>query len=574
MTVCNAPWSERGAVARDMGTQPIIEISGLSVGFRTRNGAIHEILKSVDLHVNPGEAVGLVGESGSGKSTVALAAMGYLRSGLQQVAGQVRFKGQDVFAMSRAALEDMRGGELALIPQNAGQALTPTMRVGPQLAEALRLHRGLEARQAQDMAAQLVEQVRLPDPDAILRRYPHEMSGGQQQRVGIAMALAGRPKALLLDEPVTGLDVTTQIHVLDLLRDLALSEGMAMLMVSHDLGVIAHCCSRVAVMRSGEKLVDEATASVLRTPRHPYARALLDATPRLTPVSAARVAAASAPRAEDTRPEMLRISDLGLSYAKPRFWRAGTPPPLTVEGIDAVLHKGATLGLVGESGSGKSTILKALAGLIAPVKGQVTLAGGAPLPPALHQRSQDQLRRIQMIFQNPDQALNPRMSAADILGQPLRLYFGKTGQAARDAAAALLDQVRLPAGYLDRLPGQLSGGEKQRLAIARAFASDPDIVLCDEITSALDVSVQATVLDLLADLKREKQTTYVFVAHDLAVVQELADQVMVLKNGRICEAGPVDAVYGAPQHPYTRALFDAVLEPDPPGDTGADPVAR
>lgn len=538
---------------------PIIDIAGLSIGFRTRSGEVREVLRKVDLQVAPGETVGLVGESGSGKSTLALAAMGYLRPGLNRLEGTARFNGQDVFDLARPALEGLRGGELALIPQNAGQALTPTMRVGTQLIEAIRLHRNLTGREAEALSEHLVEQVQLPDPKAILRRYPHEMSGGQQQRVGIAMALAGQPRALILDEPTTGLDVTTQIHILDLLRDLGDTEGMAMLMVSHDLGVIGHCCTRVAVMRSGEKLVDRDALHVLSAPEHPYARALLAATPRLHEM---RVDAAKTPQATTTA-EALRIDNLGLSYDGGRRWPflGGADGPMTVEGVNVALPRGQTLGLVGESGSGKSTILKAIAGLIAPQCGKITMGGDTALPPRAGQRSSDQLRRIQMIFQNADEALNPRQSAAEILAQPLQLYFGMDHTAMRRRAGELLDQVRLPETYLDRMPGQLSGGEKQRLAIARAFAAEPDIVLCDEITSALDVSVQATVLELLTNLKRERQTTYVFVSHDLAVVQDLADQVVVLKAGRICESGPVEQVYSAPQHDYTKRLFEAVLDP-------------
>ncbi|MEM8536750.1 MAG: ATP-binding cassette domain-containing protein, partial [Pseudomonadota bacterium] len=330
----------------------------------------------------------------------------------------------------------------------------------------------------------------------------------------------------------------------------------AMLLVSHDLGVIGHCCQQVAVMYNGEKLLEAPCQQVLTNPGHPYAEALLQATPRIKPV------VKNMAQETDATPA-LTLRDLALCYRTPGWFsrRFGQETPLTVEGVSLDLAQGETVGLVGESGSGKSTILKAIAGLLPPVSGQIVLGRDGDLPPLVRQRSHDHLRRVQMIFQNADLALNPRQTVAEILAQPLRLYFSMTGAQIRQRGAELLDQVRLPAAYLDKLPGQLSGGEKQRVAIARAFAAEPEIVLCDEITSALDVSVQATVLELLQDLKRERGTSYIFVSHDLAVVQALSDKVMVLQHGRVCEAGRVADVYGDPQHSYTRKLFDAVLEP-------------
>lgn len=545
-----------------MTDAPLIRMSDLSIGFHTRSGHLFNVLKGVNLDVHRGETVGIVGESGSGKSTLALATMGFLKPGLHKTAGNVLFHDDDVFAMSRLALEDMRGGNLGLIPQNSGQALTPTMRIGGQLCEALALHCKLDRQACGTRAESLLQQVRLQNVKAIMRRYPHELSGGQQQRVAIAMALAGEPEALVLDEPTTGLDVTTQIHILDLLRDLAAERNMATIMVSHDLGVIGRCCQRVLVMLKGEVVQNAPVHQVLCMPAHPYAKQLLDATPRLQPVSAIP----APPVPERTEDEVLRLTDVGLSYREPnlieRLFKTDALP-LTVEGVNVSLSQGETLGLVGGSGSGKSTILKAIAGILPPQRGQITLADGEVLPARIEQRSATHLRRIQLIFQNADKALNPRQTAQTILAQPLQLYFGMKGQDLRDRAVELLERMRLDASYLDRFPGQMSGGEKQRLAVARAFAAEPEIVLCDEVTSALDVSVQASVMELLQDLKREKKTTYVFVSHDLAVVQQLADQVVVLKQGRVCEQGTAHAIYGNPQHDYTKQLFEAVLEPEP-----------
>lgn len=539
---------------------PIIDIRNLSVGFTARAGHTQEVLKSVSIAVKPGETLGIVGESGSGKSTLALAAMGYMKPGLRKLGGDVLFDGQEVFDKSLRQLEGLRGGKLGLIPQSSGQALTPTMRIGKQIIEALQLHCDLPAAECASRAEELLSQVRLPNVPAIMKRFPHELSGGQQQRVAIAMALAGEPNALVLDEPTTGLDVTTQKQILDLVQDLARERNMAMMLVSHDLGVIARCCDRVAVMYYGEIVLEGPAREVLLRPDHAYAQKLIDAVPRIQPVTAK--AKPPAPQIE----EALKLEDVGICYSQPGFWQKtfghGQSEKLTVDGIDISLGRGQTIGLVGESGSGKSTILKAIAGLLPARKGSIRVGGDTVLKPSIDRRRPEELRRVQMIFQNPDDSLNPRHTVAEILAQPLFLYFGMTGQKARDRAAEMLETVRLTPAYLDRLPRQMSGGEKQRVAIARAFAAEPEIVLCDEITSALDVSVQASVLELLAELKVEKQTSYVFVGHDLAVVQQLSDQVMVLRHGRVCEAGPVDEVYATPKSDYTKTLFDAVLEPD------------
>ena len=604
--------------------QPIIAIDSLSVGFRGRAGHMLPVLRDISLSVAAGESIGLVGESGSGKSTLALAMMGYLKTGLRVLKGSARFHGIDMFEQDRKSLEAIRGGRLGLIPQNSGQSLTPSLRIGAQIREALRLHSALPEEQHNARVIDLLGQVRLPDPEAITRRYPHELSGGQQQRAAIAMALAGEPEALLLDEPTTGLDVTTQAHILELLRDLARETGMAMVYVSHDLGAIARVCDRVAVMYAGEVVLEGTARQVLRDPGHPYARALLASIPKLTDTCLPRALDGRPPapgqagpgcafmprcaiaeaRCGETRPELnateaghsrchlpdkvrdipltgeretgdrslpatpaLQLEDLAISYATPGLLDQlmGRKPQTvaTVDGISIALRQGETLGLVGESGSGKSTILKSVAGLLPPLEGQILLKGQDALPERVEARDGRHLREVQLIFQNPDESLNPRQTIAQILAQPLSLYFGLKGQALLDRSAELLHKVRLGAHYLDRLPSQLSGGEKQRVAIARAFAAEPELVLCDEITSALDVSVQAAVLELLDDLRRDNKTSYIFVSHDLAVVKSLSDRVAVLYQGRLCELGATQDVYGPTSHPYTEVLLGAVLEPDP-----------
>ncbi|MCV6610738.1 MAG: ABC transporter ATP-binding protein [Amphritea sp.] len=604
-----------------MNKPMILEVKDFSLGYTAANNELVSVLRNVSLDIEAGEAIGLVGESGCGKSTLALAMMAFLRSGSQVQNGQIRYHGSNLFEKTEKQLGKLRGGKIGLIPQNAGQSLTPTMKIHAQLAEALRLHSDLPRSTWHQRSLELLKQVRLPAPDAMLQRYPHQLSGGQQQRVAIAMALAGSPDLLVLDEPTTGLDVTTQAHILELLCNLRQELGMTMVFVSHDLGAVARISDRIAVMYAGEIIELGSCADVLRTPAHPYTRGLLNSIPRLDAeglppslpgyppkVGSVKQGCAFAPRCThateqcqqdaalvaenshavrchrsgDLRREsasinviqlpvkptlepLLNIEELQISYHKAGLldqWRNIEPPVATVDEINLQLNKGETLALVGESGSGKSTIMKAISGIQAPRKGQIEL-GNEDLSIAVEKRSNQLKRNVQMIFQNPDASLNPRHTVCEILQQPLKLYFGLNHESCRQRAAELLELVRLAPHYLDRMPGQLSGGEKQRVAIARCFAGDPDLILCDEVTSALDVSVQAAVLKLLKELQQQKGVTYLFIAHDLAVVKAIADQVAVLYQGRLCQIGPVDEVFNGVHHPYTSALLNAVLAPDP-----------
>lgn len=609
-------------------TASLLQLMDLSVGFIDSQGHTRDVLRNVSLQVKPGQSLGLVGESGSGKSTLALAAMAYLKPGLQRTGGRAYFEGRDLFELSDTDLQALRGGVIGMVPQNAGLSLTPTLRVAEQIDESLRLHTKLDTPARARRVLELLHQVRLPQPEQLAERYPHELSGGQQQRVAIAMALAGQPRLLLLDEPTTGLDVTTQAHVLDLLREINQQTGTAMVYVSHDLGAIARVCNRISVLYAGEVVLEGTQTEVLMRPRHPYPRGLIASIPRISrpglpaPLPGASAApgehgpgCAFAPRCDiaqsrchteapplrrldehtqvrchyaeqmqpwataDARtmqaglslganePPLLILNKLGVRYDKPGLWDQlwGRPAltPLTVDGVDLTLSRGRTLALVGESGSGKSSILKVIAGLLSPAEGSVQFDSDPGVKQELPHRSHSRLQRIQIVFQNPDDSLNPRHTVATLLEQPLRLYFGLSGAALEQRCLQWLEKVRLGPHYMHRLPSQMSGGEKQRVAIARAFAAEPDVVLCDEVTSALDVSVQAAVLDLLQTLKSERGTAYLMVSHDLAVIRSMADQVAVLYQGRLCEVGPAASVYSTPSHPYTEVLRGAILEPDP-----------
>jgi peptide/nickel transport system ATP-binding protein len=612
--------------------KPLIEVNGLSIG--TTAGAL--VVENVDLRLEAGATLGIAGESGCGKSTLLLAMMGTTRTGLVRRAGQCMFDGVSLFDASERTLEGVRGGRLALIPQNAGTALTPTTRVGGQIDEALGLHTALDRSDRATRIVELLDAVHLPTPETLGERYPHELSGGQLQRVAVAMALAAEPALLLLDEPTTGLDVTTQLGILDLLAELRERTGIAMICVSHDLGVIARLSDRMMVMYAGEVVEEAPAASLLGRPAHPYARSLIASIPRLavgaipdsipgrppTPgkapsgcrfaprctkvqaiccsdppplrnIESGRRAACHFPEsmalsyripdqndnvaALDSVDPLLAIDELVVTYERPSLLdrvRGRSGKSQAVDHVTLSVRPGEILGLVGESGSGKSTILRTVAGLWPAIGGKIRFRANHDLDTPAADRDRTVLRAIQLVFQNPDASLNPRQTVREILAQPLRLYFDLSRQEMTERMSALLRDVRLDDTYLERYPAQLSGGERQRIAIARAYAAEPDIVLCDEITSALDVSVQASILQLIRDLSETRGTACILVSHDLAVVQALADRIAVLYRGRLVEIGPATQVCHSPAHPYTQALIAAVLEPDPAQHDTRVPVPR
>ena len=592
----DAPAPSAGGAGSVTGTAPdlVVRVDDLSISYAAGRREV-PVVRGVSFDIAAGRALGLVGESGSGKSTVARTLLAHLRRGSRIVGGSVTVAGDDVFALDDRARRALRGGTAALVAQNAGQALTPSMRVGRQLREALESH-GLPG--GDDRVLELVRHVRLPDPEAIVRRYPHQLSGGQQQRIAIAMAVAARPRLLVLDEPTTALDVVTQSAVLELIRDLAAELDMAILLVSHDLGVVSSMADEIAVMRDGVVVEHRPTAELFADPQHPYTRELLASIPRVGGEDAAAPGAASLAADE---PRLRRaVKGLGSTIgtwlgdrtgavtgrAGGAEHAAGTGPvtdtapvvaardlvvrygrglPAAVDAVSLEIGRRETLAVVGESGSGKSTLALALAGLIPAESGSFTFRGvdgvEGDLVQPVSRRTAELRRSVQLVFQNADTSLNPRRTVGAAIARPLTLFAGLSGSARADRVAELLVEVGLTPDFAARLPAQLSGGQRQRVGIARALAAGPELIIADEITTALDVRVQAGVLDLLTGLRDEKGLSCLFISHDLAVVRGVADRVAVMTGGRIVEVGPTDAVFSGPNHPYTRTLLDATLDP-------------
>lgn len=485
------------------------------------------VLHGVSYSIEPGEILALVGESGSGKTTAGLAALGHFRRGLVPAGGTVTVGGTDILALAETERRALRGRTVAYVPQDPALSLNPSLRIGRQIAEVL------ETPDAARVAEVLTE-VGLPSDVAYQRRYPHQLSGGQQQRVGIAMAFACRPSVVVLDEPTTGLDVTTQALVLETIGTLAAEHQVAALYITHDLAVVAQIADRVAVMRDGRVVETGTTREVLGHPTHAYTRELLDAVPSLD---------GPAPAGHEGTP-VLVAKDVSVSYGE-----------LTVlRGVGLTVDTGECLMLLGESGSGKTTLSQCLSGLTAHYTGSVELDGVA-LAPTTRQRSAAQLRDVQYVFQSPFSSLNPRKTIAQSVELPLTRLTTLDKAERRERVAEMLDRVRLSRTLAHRLPDQLSGGERQRAAIARALVTTPRVLVCDEVTSALDVSVQATVLDVINDLRRELGMAIVFVTHNIALAREVADRIAVLLDGRIAESGPVDDVLTRPSHAYTRELL-------------------
>ncbi len=596
------------------GAAGLLEVRNLSVAYR-QGGGWSRAVEEVEFSMRPGEVFGLVGESGCGKSTVALQLLGFRHPSLRLEQGEVRFKGESLTGMSRPELDRLRGDRIAFVPQNPTTALNPGIRIGRQLAETMLAHGRIgNIDGASALIADTLMLVGLPVDPAFGRRYPHQLSGGQQQRVCIAMALACEPDLLVLDEPTTGLDVTTQEQIISLLGVLCGRIGLAMLYVTHDLALLSQIADRIGVMYAGRMVEIAPTREIFLRPCHPYTQGLIASIPTIEEQPAKRSralrgllrrrdlpqgcpfaprcdhalercvaerqemqevdetravacwrwreiapfpadpAASNTPASDLARPPVLSLRHVNVDYGSgSRVFRA-------VRDVSFAIKEGEVFALVGESGSGKSTLARAISGLTAPESGNISLRGEA-LRGAIHERTPEQRRLIQYIFQNPDASLNPRARIGEAIARPLVHFFKLEADQVRAMVIDALSDVRLDESYAARFPDQLSGGERQRIAIARALAAKPALLLCDEILSALDVSVQANILTLLRQLRSAHGVAMLFISHDLAVVRSLADRVCVLFGGEIMEIGPRDRVFAPPFHPYTHSLLHAVPVP-------------
>ncbi|MCQ4159676.1 ABC transporter ATP-binding protein [Roseomonas sp. GC11] len=548
-------------------TTPLLSVEDLRVSFSTRRGTV-EALRGVSLALPAGGVLGLVGESGSGKSVTSLAVMGLLDRAGRVTGGRIRFDGRDITRAGPRELRGLRGAEISMVFQNPRAALNPIRRVGEQIAEVLRAHRPLTGAEARKQAVELLEAVRIRDAARRAQAFPHELSGGMCQRIVIAMAMACAPRLILADEPTTGLDVTTQKAVMDLLATLTRERGMAMLLVTHDLGLAAQYCDQVAVMEQGRIVESAPPAALFGTPRHAYTARLVAACPRrdstiasLTPEAPPRPAAAprKAPAPGTSPPGtplLLEVQNLAKRYPD------GT---VAVDDVSFTLQPGESLGLVGESGSGKSTVSRLVTRLLDPSGGRILFEGGdiGGIPARDFHRA-PQRRGVQIVFQDAGESLNPRFTAFDSIADPLRTLDGlRDGAALQRKVEDCAEDVGLPRALLDRFPHQLSGGQRARVGIARALAIEPRLLVLDEPTAALDVSVQAVVLQLLDRLRRERGLGYLFVSHDLNVVRMLCERVIVLRQGRIVEQGESTRLLHAPAEAYTAELVAAIPHFDP-----------
>jgi peptide/nickel transport system ATP-binding protein len=582
-------------------TAPLLRVEGLRV--ELDSGA--PIVEDVSLELHAGEVLGLVGESGSGKTTTALALLGFARRGAEITAGAVEVDGESLTARGEAAVRALRGRLVSYVAQDPGLALNPALRVESLVGDMVKAHG--KAHNG-GVVTRALASVHLPADRSFARRYPHQLSGGQQQRVAIATALVCEPRLVVLDEPTTGLDVVTQARILEEIDRLRRERRVAVVYVSHDLAVVGSLADRIAVMYAGRVVEEGPAAALLARPRHPYTRGLLGSVPdlgqprRLESIPGVAVGVgerpegcAFAPRClqrtdERALHEMPPLEDVGGGHRVRCFEWARTPrltvqepaasleleprgPLLLVEGLRAEhcgrhdlvvavrdvsfsVVTGECLAIVGESGSGKTTLARCIVGLHSPAAGRITLDGAA-LAPRAARRPREERRRIQIVFQNPNDSLNPRHRVGDAIARPARVLRDLSSRDAAAETARLLERVRLPARIAERYPGELSGGERQRVAIARALAARPDLVVCDEVTSALDVSVQAAVLELLAELRAELRLALLFITHDLGVVASIGDRVLVLEDGVVCDGGPVPALLQNPEHEYTRRLVEA-----------------
>ncbi|MCA8869880.1 MAG: ABC transporter ATP-binding protein [Rhodobacteraceae bacterium] len=500
----------------------------------------HQIIRGVDLSLGRGEVLGLIGESGAGKSTLGLAAMGFVRPGCRLTSGSIMFDGMELSTASEPEKRRLWGTRIAYVAQSAAAAFNPAHRLIDQTIESSVRHDLMNEAEARENAISLYAAMQLPEPETIGFRYPHQVSGGQLQRAMTAMAMASRPDLIIFDEPTTALDVTTQVEVLAAMRDAIEQFNTAAIYITHDLAVVAQMADTIKVLRYGEEMEEAETRKMLTHPEHPYTKSLWSVRSIQKP-------------AETSDDYILEINGVDAAYGK------GLK---VLHDVSIKVPRGRTVAIVGESGSGKSTTARVITGLLPPVAGEVLFDGQA-LPPELRQRSRAQLQHIQMIYQMADTAMNPKQTVAEIIGRPLEFYLNLRGKAREARIIQLLDLIELDESFYDRLPTELSGGQKQRICIARAVAAEPELIICDEVTSALDQIVQEGILKLLLKLQRDFGMTFVFITHDIATVKAISDEIVVMYQGRVVEQGLKDAILSPPFPEYTKLLLSSVPEMDP-----------
>ena len=535
-----------------MEREKLFEVKDLRISATNDDGVEIPIVKGVSFDIHKGEVVALIGESGSGKTTISLASLAYTKPGLHFAGGQALLNGEDVLTMEPLRQREIRGANVAYLAQSAAATFNPAITIGEQVTESAVLHGVLNQEEATKRAVELYHALELPDADRIGFRYPHQVSGGQLQRLMAAMALCGKPDLMVLDEPTTALDVTTQIEVLKAFKKVIREQNSAAIYVTHDLAVVAQIADHIVVLYSGEVMEQGSADQIINNPSHAYTKRLMEAV-RPKPVAGMGTEVSGD---HDRVIDNLQVEDMTAGYGG---IVDGEPRVTILRDINVSVKNGHVVGVIGESGCGKSTLARVMAGMLPPARGKIILDGDV-LEGALGDRKLDELQKVQFVFQMADTALNPKQVIGDIIGRPLEFYHGLKGKEKHAKVAEILDLVELPAEFASRYPMELSGGQKQRINMARSLAANPEVMLCDEVTSALDSIVGANVIKLLTGLRDKTGVSFVFISHDLSTVASFADEIVVLYAGRVVEQGPTDEVLEPPFHPYTRLLISSVPE--------------